>query len=90
MNAEYNSKVKQLVDDIKNTCAHNGLWGDANEYKIVTQSFLYKFINDKFMYEVQKLHPNLKNYKDFEKLSDDKYNNLRLGQNLRVSNHIIS
>ena len=28
---------------------------DGNEYKIITQVFLYKFLNDKFGYEVKKV-----------------------------------
>ena len=76
MTSDYNAKVKQLVDDIKNICNHNGLGGDANEYKIVTQSFLYKFISDKFLYEIQKIHPDLKEYKDLEPLSDSEYNRI--------------
>lgn len=76
MNAEYNNQVKQLVDSIKNICTHNGLGWDANEYKIVTQSFLYKFISDKFLYEVQKLHPNITQSSDLESLSESEYNKL--------------
>ena len=52
---DYTEKVRQLVDDIKAICANNGLGGEANEYKIVTQSFLYKFLNDKFLYETKSL-----------------------------------
>lgn len=76
MNSEYTTKVKWLVDELKNICAHNWLWGDANEYKIVTQAFLYKFINDKFLYEVQKINPKLKEYKDLEALSDSEYDKM--------------
>ncbi len=64
---DYTQKVRDLVDDIKNICANNGLGGEANEYKIVTQSFLYKFLNDKFLYETKK------SYKDLEKLSENNY-----------------
>jgi len=69
---DYTEKVRQLVDDIKTICAHNGLGGDANEYKIVTQSFLYKFLNDKFLYETGLSYEGLK------KLSDSKYDMLLL------------
>jgi len=34
---------------------------DGNEYKIITQVFLNKFINDKFGYEVKKYNPTLAN-----------------------------
>ncbi len=30
-----------------------GLGNDGNEFKIITQVFLYKFLNDKFAYEVK-------------------------------------
>ena len=67
---DYTEKVRQLVDDIKAICAHNGLGGDANEYKIVTQSFLYKFLNDKFLYETKQSYNDLKNLseEDYEML----------------------
>ncbi len=70
---EFSNKAKQLIDDIKGICASAGLGGDANEYKIVTQSFLYKFLNDKFLFEVGKINPSLKSYDDFKKLSNDEY-----------------
>src|SRR5690606_8206202 len=31
----------------------------GNEFKIISQIFLYKFLNDKFAYEVKKLKPEL-------------------------------
>lgn len=46
-------QTKKLIDDLKATCASYGLGNDGNEYKIITQIFLYKFLNDKFGYEVQ-------------------------------------
>jgi type I restriction enzyme M protein len=46
-------QTKKLIDDIKATCASYGLGNDGNEYKIITQIFLYKFLNDKFGYEVK-------------------------------------
>lgn len=70
---DFSIKAKQLIDDIKGICANVGLGGDANEYKIVTQSFLYKFLNDKFLFEVAKFNPQLKSYDDLEKLSDNEY-----------------
>ena len=32
----------------KGVCANYGLGNDGNEFKIITQVFLYKFMNDKF------------------------------------------
>lgn len=31
---------------------------DGNEFKIITQVFLYKFLNDKFAYEVKRIAPS--------------------------------
>lgn len=75
---EFSNKAKQLIDDIKGICASAGLGGDANEYKIVTQSFLYKFLNDKFMFEVGKVNPALKTYEDLKALSENDYDLLLL------------
>ena len=43
----------QLIDALKATCQRYGMGNDGNEYKIITQVFLYKFLNDKFGYEVK-------------------------------------
>lgn len=55
MNNLLTTKTKQLVDDLKSICANHGLGNDGNEYKIITEVFLYKFMNDKFFYEVRRL-----------------------------------
>lgn len=52
-------KTIELIDALKATCQTYGLGNDGNEYKIITQVFLYKFLNDKFGYEVKKLRPEL-------------------------------
>ena len=55
----FESETKQLIDSLKGICASYGLGNDGNEFKIITQVFLYKFLNDKFAYEIKKLDPNL-------------------------------
>lgn len=70
---DFSVKAKQLIDDLKGICASAGLGGDANEYKIVTQSFLYKFLNDKFLHEISKLDSSLTSYEDLKSISDDRY-----------------
>lgn len=52
-------KTTALIDALKATCQSYGLGNDGNEYKIITQVFLYKFLNDKFGYEVKKLRYEL-------------------------------
>lgn len=51
---------------LKATCQTYGMGNDGNEYKIITQVFLYKFLNDKFGYEVKKVSPVLKNAEKWE------------------------
>ena len=55
MNNSLTKKTKELVDDLKSICANHGLGNDGNEYKIITEVFLYKFMNDKFFHEVRLL-----------------------------------
>ena len=43
----------RLIDELKATCANYGMGNDGIEYKIITQVFLYKFLNDKFGYEIK-------------------------------------
>ncbi|POR22159.1 SAM-dependent methyltransferase [Flavobacterium columnare] len=73
----YTTKTKELIDSLKRVCANFGLGNDGNEYKIITQIFLYKFLNDKFRYEVKKIRPELANVNDFsnalEKLPQEEY-----------------
>lgn len=52
-------KTIALIDALKATCQSYGLGNDGDEYKIITQVFLYKFINDKFGYEVKQISSKL-------------------------------
>ena len=56
---EFQQKTKTLVDSLKSICANYGLGNDGNEFKIITQTFLYKFLNDKFAFEAKKLDDNI-------------------------------
>lgn len=57
--AQFETKTKALIDDLKSVCANSGLGNDGNEFKIITQVFLYKFLNDKYVYELKKIVPKL-------------------------------
>lgn len=66
--------TKAMIDGLKTVCANAGLANDSSEYKIITEAFLYKFLNDKFLHELRKL-PAFKNMDNAEAayaaLSDD-------------------
>lgn len=68
MTLDFSKKTKELIDNLKGVCANYGLGNDGNEFKIITQVFLYKFMNDKFAYEVKKVDKKLKNAENWEQV----------------------
>lgn len=52
---EFREKTTALIDSLKSICATNGLGNSTAEFEIITQVFLYKFLNDKFAYEAKKI-----------------------------------
>ncbi len=73
----FTQKTKQLIDNLKATCHQYGLGNSGDEFKIITQIFLYKFMNDKFGYEAKQLDSMLKKSENWEetikKYSDSEY-----------------
>lgn len=63
---EFKAKATALIDDLKGVCHSYGLSNDGNEFKIITQVFLYKFLNDKFAHEVKRIEPALAKAKSWE------------------------
>ena len=53
------NKTKKLIDELKSISENNGIGNSPSEYKIITEVFLYKFLNDKFLYEIKKVDANL-------------------------------
>lgn len=68
---EFESKTKALIDSLKSVCANYGLGNDGNEFKIITQVFLYKFMNDKFIFEIKKVEPSLNEIDNVEDVLED-------------------
>ena len=79
---DFTQKTKDLIDNLKGTCASYGLGNDGNESKIITQVFLYKFMNDKFGYDLKKLDDRFVGKVPWEKivleLSDTAFNKIVL------------
>jgi len=63
---QFTQQTKTLIDDLKSVCANYGLGNDGNEFKIITQVFLYKFLNDKFVHEIKQLDENIANADNWE------------------------
>jgi type I restriction enzyme M protein len=82
---DFTAQTKELIDNLKGVCTSYGLGNDGNEFKIITQVFLYKFMNDKFGFEVKQLEPKLATAENWEKeiakYSDKQYEMLLLRMN---------
>ena len=63
---KFSQQIRTLIDELKSVCANYGLGNDGNEFKIITQVFLYKFLHDKFVYEVKLLDKKLQNASNWE------------------------
>ena len=63
---QFIQQTKALIDDLKSVCANYGLGNDGNEFKIITQVFLYKFLNDKFVHEIKQLDEKIANADNWE------------------------
>ena len=63
---QFEKQTKNLIDDLKSVCANYGLGNDGNEFKIITQVFLYKFLNDKFVHEVKQLDDKIAKVDNWE------------------------
>lgn len=59
-------KTLELIDELKSTCQTYGMGNDGNEYKIITQMFLYKFLNDRFGYELKKISDKIREAEKWE------------------------
>lgn len=63
---QFEQRTRELIDSLKAICAAYGLGNDGNEFKIITQVFLYKFLNDKFAFEAKKIRPALAKAESWE------------------------
>ena len=63
---QFEQRTRELIDSLKAICASYGLGNDGNEFKIITQVFLYKFLNDKFAFEAKKVNPKLAQAESWE------------------------
>ncbi|CAH6566534.1 Type I restriction enzyme EcoKI M protein, partial [Citrobacter freundii] len=79
---EFRDKTKALIDSLKSICANYGLGNDGNEFKIITQAFLYKFLNDKFAFEAKKVDKSVASAESWEaalsQMSEDQLDKLQL------------
>lgn len=92
-------QTKQMIDNLKAVCTNYGLGNASSEYKIITEVFLYKFLNDKFLYEAKKVDCNLSSLspadveRKLSEMSDEDYELFLLGfapDTAKLKRHILS
>ena len=73
------AQTKAMIDSLKAVCTTYGLGNASSEYKIITEIFLYKYLNDKFIFEMRKANSAWHGMTDADvetqlnSLSDDDY-----------------
>jgi len=60
------NNIDQLISDLKQCISNAGLTGDSSEFQIMTELFLFKFLNDKFKYKMKLLDESLRNAPNFD------------------------
>lgn len=77
-------KTIHLIDELKATCQQAGLGNDGNEFKIITQVFLYKFMNDKFGWDLKNRETRFKTRFEKAERWDEEYSKLDEDEQKRV------
>lgn len=84
-------QTQTMIDNLKNVCKSIGLANTGSEYKIITEVFLYKFLNDKFLYEVRKKNPRFASLsfseieKELNKMSEEDFEEIYEGLGARTA-----
>lgn len=62
---EYLEMMKKMIDELKAMSASLGLANTGDEYKIISELFTYKFLNDKLLYEFEKREDKSETFEEF-------------------------
>ncbi len=60
-----NEQVIDMIKDLKTMCATLGLANTGDEYKIISELFTYKFLNDKLQREYKLVQDEYEDYEEF-------------------------
>ncbi len=62
---EYLDAMKRMIDDLKAMSTALGLSNTGDEYKIISELFTYKFLNDKLVYEFENREDKEEDFEEF-------------------------
>jgi type I restriction enzyme M protein len=62
---EYLDMMKSMIDSLKAMSTSLGLSNTGDEYKIISELFTYKFLNDKLLYDFSKREDKTETFDDF-------------------------
>lgn len=62
---EYLNSIKKMIDDLKAMSANLGLANTGDEYKIISELFTYKFLNDKLLFEFDRREDKNESFEEF-------------------------
>lgn len=67
---EYLNNIKRMIDDLKAMTADLGLANTGDEYKIISELFTYKFLNDKLLYSYENRDDKSERFDEFIDFAD--------------------
>ncbi|WP_195847361.1 class I SAM-dependent DNA methyltransferase [Streptococcus uberis] len=62
---EFMDLMKQMIDELKAMSASLGLANTGDEYKVISELFTYKFLNDKLLYEFSHREDKEETFEEF-------------------------
>lgn len=67
---EYLDNVKKMIDELKAMSQSLGLANTGDEYKIISELFTYKFLNDKLEHDYENREDRKESFEDFVAFAD--------------------
>lgn len=74
---EYLDKMKVMIDELKAMTTSLGLGNGGDEYKIISELFTYKFLNDKLLHDFENREDRDEKFDEFVDFADDETPKMR-------------
>lgn len=74
---EFLDRMKIMIDELKAMSTALGLSNTGDEYKIISELFTYKFLNDKLLFDYENREEKDESFDDFVDFADDETPKMR-------------